>query len=284
MADQRILKKNNAGTEPVEMEYWLRESLRKSRVPGFVLNEQTYSERIETQRHSHKHAIFCLALEGAYTAKFDRKICTCAPSSLIFHAPDEPHSEYVRPSSRIFIIEIEPSWLDRVREQTAVIESSADFKSSALTLLGRNIYQEFRESDEASPLVVEGLMLALIGKASRDAVQTLPVQPPRWLKQAKELLHDRFAETLTLAEIAAEVGVNSSYLAQMFHKYYRHTIGGYLRRLRVESACRTLAASDTPLCDIALAAGFSDQSHFNRIFKRYVGITPVQYRKAAGKF
>ena len=87
---------------------------------------------------------------------------------------------------------------------------------------------------------------------------------------------------LSLAEISFEVGVNSSYLAQMFHKYYGETIGGYQRRLRVEFARQKLANTDASLCDVVLLAGFSDQSHLTRIFKRYMGVTPVQNRKSLG--
>ena len=54
--------------------------------------------------------------------------------------------------------------------------------------------------------------------------------------------------------------------------------GEYIRQLRVEYACRQLSSSSTALAEIASAAGFSDQSHFSRTFKRQIGMTPSQYR------
>jgi len=145
-------------------------------------------------------------------------------------------------------------------------------------MFGMNLYKEFLAMDEVSPLIVEGLMLAIVGEASRLATTDATSHPPRWLEQSRQLMRDRFTETLTLTEIAREVGVNPSYLAQMFHKHYFNTVGGYMRQLRLEFACREMAASNTPLCQIALAAGFSDQSHLTRIFKRRLGICPSQYR------
>lgn len=53
-----------------------------------------------------------------------------------------------------------------------------------------------------------------------------------------------------------------------------------MRRLRIESTCRELATSEAPIVEIALAAGFCDQSHFTRTFKRLTGIAPSQYREA----
>ena len=56
------------------------------------------------------------------------------------------------------------------------------------------------------------------------------------------------------------------------------TRGCVVRHVRVEFARRELAVSEAPLGDIAAAAGFCDQSHFSRLFKRYIGLTPAEYR------
>ena len=57
--------------------------------------------------------------------------------------------------------------------------------------------------------------------------------------------------------------------------------GEYVRRQRIALACRSLAESDMPLADVAIEAGFADQSHFTRTFKRQLGVTPAAYRRQA---
>ncbi|HEY9430587.1 MAG TPA: AraC family transcriptional regulator [Blastocatellia bacterium] len=278
MASRRILE---SGVSPPDQEQFHGESLKSCSVPGFVLSECRYPPNFETPMHAHERALFCMAVEGAYTARYGPKTCTCEPSSLLFHAPNEMHSVHFQNSGgRFFIIEIEQWWLEWAREHGAVIDFSSDFKGGSLAMFGMNLYQEFLSMDEVSPLIVEGLMLAIIGKASRHASADATSHPPRWLEQARQLMRDRFTETLTLAEIARNVGVSPSYLAQMFHKHYFTTVGGYIRQLRLEFACREMAASDAPLCEIALAAGFSDQSHLSRLFKRHMGIAPARYRES----
>jgi AraC family transcriptional regulator len=101
---------------------------------------------------------------------------------------------------------------------------------------------------------------------------------PHWLTQVRDMLHARFQESLSLAEIAATVKVHPVYLARAFRQHYRCSIGEYIRRLRVEFATRQLITSDAPLVEIALAAGFCAQSHFNEFFKRETGLTPREYR------
>ena len=58
------------------------------------------------------------------------------------------------------------------------------------------------------------------------------------------------------------------------------TFAGYVRHIRIEFARRELASPGSRLGDIAAAAGFCDQSHFSRLFKRYTGLTPAEYRLA----
>ncbi len=257
------------------------ETLRSCKISSFDLSERRYPARFRTPKHSHKQALFCFVVQGEYTETYDRKTRECCASALLFHPADETHAEHFHDSGgRSFIIEISPEWLERMREYTAVMDVPAQFRGGAPELLARRLYKEFTQMDGVSALVIEGLMLEMIGEASRHNAQAGATQSPRWLQQARDLLHSRFTEHLTLAEVAQNVGVHPVHLAQTFHKSYRRTIGDYVRQLRIEYACNELSASETPIVEIALAAGFCDQSHFTRTFKRCVGVAPSQYRES----
>ena len=103
-------------------------------------------------------------------------------------------------------------------------------------------------------------------------------KPPSWLKRARNLLNDQFHRGPSLAEIAAAVDVHPVHFASTFRKHFGSSVGEYLRRLRVEFACRRLATSGEPLAEIAVTAGFADQSHLARQFKRAYGTSPGQWR------
>jgi AraC family transcriptional regulator len=140
------------------------------------------------------------------------------------------------------------------------------------------MYQEFRQADEASVLAIEGIALELAAAFGRASSSLSERHPPRWLVHARELLHARFSDPLSLSEIAAEVHVHPVHLARVFRRVYGSTVGEYVRRLRVEFASQQLLTSDSPLSAIAHQAGFSHQSHFSTTFKRFVGATPAEYR------
>jgi len=257
------------------------ETLRSCKVSSFEISERVYPARFRTPKHSHKQALFCFVVQGDYTETYGRKTRECSSSALLFHPANETHAEHFHDSGgRSFIIEIAPAWLERMREYTAVMDSSAEFHGGIPELLARRIYKESAQIDGVSALIIEGLMLEMVGEASRHNAPVSALHPPRWLQQARDLLHARFTEHLTLAEVARNVGVHPVHLAQTFHKSFRRTIGDYVRQLRIEYACHELAASETPIVEIALAAGFCDQSHFTRTFKRCIGVAPSQYRES----
>ena len=132
--------------------------------------------------------------------------------------------------------------------------------------------------DNVSALAIEGLFLEMLAEASRCSRNIAEHRLPRWLKQVKESIDVSFSHHLTIAAMAKTVGVHPVHLATAFRKHYRCTIGEYIRQRRVEYASRQLSQSDAPLVEIALAAGFSDQSHFSKTFKLFTGLSPARFR------
>ncbi|HEX4945545.1 MAG TPA: AraC family transcriptional regulator [Blastocatellia bacterium] len=257
------------------------QTLRSRKIASFELSERVYPPGYHTPHHSHKQPLFCYVMQGEYTEKFGSQMRECTPSTLLFHPAEELHAEYFHDAGgRSFIIEIAPEWLAHVREHVTLSNQSADFRGGTLELLARKLYREFAQMDQASSLIIEGLMLEMMGESARLCAANGRGAPLRWLRQARDLLESRFTENLSLSEVARNVGVHPVHLAQSFHKTYASTVGEYVRKLRIDYACRELMLSDRPIVEIALTAGFCDQSHFTRTFKRLIGISPTQYREA----
>lgn len=143
----------------------------------------------------------------------------------------------------------------------------------------RRLYQEFTESDDLSPIVLDGLAFQLFALLCRRRKE-LPQSLPTWLGRADELIRTRFTESLGLEAIAQAVCVHPAHLAREYRRHYNCTIGEQMRRLRIEYACEQLSSSKRSLAEIALEAGFSDQSHFTVSFKQQIGASPSQYRRS----
>ncbi len=257
------------------------QTLRSRKIASFELSERVYSPGYQTPKHMHKQALFCFVMAGGYTETYGSRTRECRASTLLFHPPQELHAErFHETGGRSFIVEIAPAWLSQVRAQMNVAETSSDFHGDTFEMLSRKLYREFSNTDLAAPLIIEGVLMEMLGETVRHGAAQPSRQAPRWLQLAREQLHARFTENLTLADLAQNVGVHPVHLAQTFNKTYRCTVGDYVRRLRIEYACQELAATSRPIVEIALAAGFCDQSHFTRTFKRFVGAAPSRYRES----
>jgi AraC family transcriptional regulator len=95
-------------------------------------------------------------------------------------------------------------------------------------------------------------------------------------------VHDRFRTDISLSQIADLVGVHSTTLTRAYRRAFGCTVGERIRRLRVEHAAQELVRSRMPLSQVALRAGFYDQSHFSNAFRRHMLVTPAEYRRRYG--
>ena len=109
---------------------------------------------------------------------------------------------------------------------------------------------------------------------------------PAWVKNLKEIIQDQIDTQFTfdLKKISSDLELNASYLSRKFSKYFDDlNFGEYIRKIRIEKAITFIENSNYSLTEIAYLTGFSDQSHFTRIFKNHTGKNPSAYRKQLQK-
>ena len=103
---------------------------------------------------------------------------------------------------------------------------------------------------------------------------------PAWAQELKEIIQDHIDTNLSLKELSKGLEINPSYLSREFSKYFEDlSFGEYIRKSRIEKAIELMQSSGYSLTEIAYLTGFSDQSHFTRIFKKHTGQNPSVYRK-----
>ena len=98
------------------------------------------------------------------------------------------------------------------------------------------------------------------------------------MKKAVSYISQHYSEPLTLNIVANQVHLNASYFSTLFKKEMGMSFKEYLNQVRIEESKRLLANSSFSIIDIAVSVGFEDQSYFSKVFKKYTGITPKQFR------
>jgi len=103
---------------------------------------------------------------------------------------------------------------------------------------------------------------------------------PGWVTELKQIIQDQVDTNLSLTNISKSLDINPSYLSREFSRYFDNlSFGEYIRKLRIEKAIELIRDNKYSLTEIAYLTGFSDQSHFTRIFKQHTNKSPSGYKK-----
>jgi AraC family transcriptional regulator len=103
----------------------------------------------------------------------------------------------------------------------------------------------------------------------------------RRIRRLLRFIEEHLGEDLSLEALATEAGLSPLYIARAFRVAVGQSPHRYVVERRVEAAKRQLRGSDSPIADVALATGFSSQSHLSNWFRRVVGVSPAAYRKGS---
>ncbi len=259
------------------------ELIKRRAIGPFTVSEHFYAAARTVPGRAHREACITFVIEGTFREKYANGSLVCRPGSVRFLPAGVHHTHEVDSELRCLEVRSAAEVFDQLARQSVVPKKPAQINSLSTTWLANRLYGEFSREDTASAIAIEGLVLAILAEIARvDSKQ--PARPiPAWLRQATEIVESRFLERLSLAGIASEVGVHYVHLSRQFHKYNQCTVGELIRRRRVQYASHLLAHSQTPLAEIALICGFSDQSHLSFLFKRYMGVSPSKFRSVAGR-
>jgi AraC family transcriptional regulator len=256
-------------------------SLSIREVGGFELAEAQYEPGFRGDVLRHPIPYFVYVVKGDF-----RESCSCGSvpygrGSLHFHPSDDPHSGTVgEHGARCFTITPKEDSLAGLLD-SGIRRLRHESWPRVIASLASRCHGGFHARDSASDLECEGTALELIAAALR-------LQTPHesaasgWLSVVREYLHARVAEPVTLTDLAAVSGVPRVHLAREFRRVLGVTPAEYVRRLRLDVACRTLVETDQSIAEVALDCGFSSQAHLTRAFGARLGVTPAAYRRARG--
>jgi len=119
-------------------------------------------------------------------------------------------------------------------------------------------------------------MKMLAAAESENATQRRAEPVAIW--KARKYIEEHADEELSLTTVAKIVNMNANYLSENFKQVTGTNFVEYVARTRFANACDLLRNSNARISEIAFAAGFQSLSQFNRVFKRFSGKSPTQYR------
>ena len=244
---------------------------------GVTISTTTHASGSALAAHYHEREYFCFVTAGGFVERAGGASHPCAAQTLVFHPPGDIHADQFDATTRCLNVELPASLGLADRDLRDAFARRDQHRSLAASALARRIQRELRRSDAASRLALHGLVLELAAEWAR-----LPAarRPPAWLAEATRIIETEYATHIECRDIAARLGVHPVRLSREFRRAHHITMTERIAQLRVEHAAHLLRTTRRGLAAIALDAGFADQSHLAKAFRRRTGRTCGEYRAA----
>lgn len=259
-------------------------TIRRRDIAGFSITEAMYAAGISLDRHCHANAYLTLVLSGSYSEKHARREFLWNEGALHLLPAGERHENQFATAVRCLRVRFEPSLIERLGDEfKGILSEPREIAGPLSAWLAKRVVQEFLANDNVAPLAMEGVLLEMLAESARSSDHSSPSSAPAWLRRVREVLDESYLTAPALTALADVGGVHPVHLSREFRKRYQVTIGEYIRKRRIEHASGLLSNSEMPMAEIASTCGFSDQSHFCALFKKYAGMTPAKFRDLSGR-
>jgi AraC-like DNA-binding protein len=244
--------------------------------------------------HPHAHEEFFIALteDGLATPTYRGDSHVIGPGDLIVLNPEEPHAGGP-PGHAVWTYRALYPHPDLMRGlmaefakvRPAMPEFGVDVVRDRDIAAGLRHFHRLAERPESSLLereayLVEALVLLVGRHAAHPRAPRPPGREPAAVRRSREYLQEHAAENITLQALARFSGLSAYHLCRVFGQTVGMTPHAYQTQIRVRRA-KSLLYAGLPITTVAAEAGFYDQAHLTRHFKRIVGLTPGRYLKDA---
>ena len=249
---------------------------------GFLVTDAWFAANAELPPHFHDRTVVATTITGRGDSVMAGRAYDLLPGMVITEPAGERHGNHFgRDGARVVVIQPDASRQELMRPFSSLLERPHQLADRRPLSLARRLAIEIRHPDGASALSIEALSLELLVAASRVARGRTTAgqsRAPVWMARVIDYLHALYLGPVRMQDVAAIAGVHPAHLAREFRRHQRLSPGAYIRRLRLDWTADQLATSDAPIAVIATQAGFADQSHFTRSFRRFTGVTPAAFR------
>jgi len=244
---------------------------------GLTVSTVRLNAGLQFASHAHDHDQLCVVLEGQYQESSEGNSVALRAGSVLWRRAGELHANAIGTDDvEVILADIEPERSGRFCLDSA--GQAAYFVPGTFEDLHRGLRSEVHRSDRTSSVAIEGLVYLLAARTARHCTLTKP-RMPDWLSNAARLIHSDYSHSIRLSQVAAAAGVHPVTLAVAFRRQFGKSVGRYVTDLRITHAKQELENTQRPIAEIALEAGFYDESHMGRVFRARFGISPGAIRR-----
>lgn len=255
----------------------------------------------EKQQFLHSHN--CLELnmiahgEGSYI--INGKKYPIEPGDLFVINNKEPHMAVHKEELDIIVLVFDMDLLWKNKDICRFLSPFLSRKKQFSHRIANGVYdtemadifhkmnKEYESQEKGWQMALESLLMYLLTLLYRcyDEKQELEEELDDFQKMYARIyavfnyIEKNFRKTITLDELASLISISPQYLCRCFKKVTGRTIFAYIEQMRVQYSCYLLRSTEDSITEIAFKSGFNSVSYYNRMFKKYEGRTPKNYRR-----
>lgn len=266
---------------------------RDSRMPHIELRKVADGREVCYALHSHTHWSLGAITAGQSTFVCRGVECHVHEGTLVLMDPEAAHAcnPIDNQAWAYLMLYVDTDWISRLRHELGLLAEPRwqDIAPTVVTdkvlyagycALAECLLDAGRELLDKQTQVVEYLSALMLALSSEPVRAVSPV--PGNLKQLAAHMDNHCTGDLSLDELCSYSGFSPGHLIRAFKQHFGMTPHAWLINRRIQYTQRALKAGQS-LVDVALNAGFADQAHFQRTFKKLVAATPDQYRRVSAK-
>jgi len=263
---------------------------RDSALPYVELRQVLDGRKVTYAAHSHAQWSIGAILEGQSEFICEDKLYQIDKGTLVLMNPDAVHACNPNQNSpwAYYMMHVDKSWLAQLLVKFNIRASNHWCNSQPDTLTTPVFYQQFvlvcrnLMSNKLSSLEKESLLsqylITLFEYIDSTDIKENTCLPPNRLYKVANYLALYCQDDEPIKVISKKFGFNTSYLIRTFKRHFNMSPHAYRINLRIQLSQQALKQGDA-ISTVAQNAGFSDQAHFQRVFKQRVAATPAQYRR-----
>lgn len=262
---------------------------RDARMPHIELRKVADGRKVCYDLHSHNHWSLGAITQGISTFINRDDSYHVRQGDLVLMNPDWPHAcnPIENQPWAYLMLYVDTTWLTQLRYTEGLLQRPRWQDIANAVITDKHLYQGYctmaatlldddRELLDKQTQVIE--YLSTLMHTIDNQKLALDQQMPTTLKALANYLDEHFTEELSLDDLCTLSGYSPSHLIRRFKQYFGMTPHAYIINKRIQYGQQQLKKGIS-IIDTALDAGFADQAHFQRTFKRLVAATPNQYRK-----
>lgn len=270
----------------------MKETARYEVQPKTPLKIITYhfENHIKIWRHWHEYLEIIYLVRGKFSLKSDRNCFEASDGDIIIFNPFEVHESIkLSEENEYYVFVIPPdyiqSWQNDKKYRFSNIISDSSECRNAIKKAAEAADSKCREQQLLlNAEIFRFLYLAASSYAEIADEETESNNKSRHIvEDVKNRITCCYAEPINIELLANAFFISVSHLQHLFKSQTGMTIVDYINKTRIENSCSLLEKTDFHISVISEKVGIFDYNYFSRLFKKYVGVTPTQYRKNSHK-